>query len=447
MHGRQLHLNLNAFTTGVYPGSWLLPDVPDDNFFSVEHYQHLARVAERGKFDSFFLADAPVMGGEAGARPPFGHGFDPVVLLGSIAAVTTHLGLIATASTTYNAPYDIARKFASLDHLSGGRAGWNAVTTINADVAANFGGQPHPPREARYARAREFIEVVRALWDSWDDDAVVADRVTRQYLRPGGYRPIEHVGEHFTVKGPLPLPRSPQGQLVVFQAGGSPPGRDLAAREADGIFSLALERSAAKEYADDIRTRARAYGRDPAAITILPGLVTIIGGTEAEAQARRAQLHELAGGGPSIQRLAAVLQIDPEALVLDEPVPLELLPAELDEIRGSFAFHTAIVRIARAGLTVREILQNGGGGHRLLVGAPEQVADSIISWFEHGAADGFNLMPDAVPSGLEAFVDHVVPILQRRGVFRTQYAGTTLRDHLGLSRPEVRTDTLAATGS
>src|SRR6202453_369622 len=292
MPGRQLHLNLNAFTTGVYPGSRLLPDVHDDNFFSVEHYQHLARVAERGKFDSFFLADAPVMGGEAGARPPFGHGFDPVVLLSAIASVTTHLGLIATASTTYNAPYDIARKFASLDHLSGGRAGWNAVTTTNAEVAANFGGQPHPPREARYARAREFIEVVRALWDSWDDDAVVADRVVRQYLRPDGYRAIDHVGEHFTVRGPLPLPRSPQGQLVVFQAGGSPPGRDLAAREADGIFSLALERTAAKEYADDIRQRARAYGRDPTAITILPGLVTIIGGTEAEAQVRRAQLHE-----------------------------------------------------------------------------------------------------------------------------------------------------------
>jgi len=348
-------------------------------------------------------------------------------------------GLIATATTTYNAPYDVARRFASLDFLSGGRAAWNAVTTASGRGAAeNYGDQPHPERATRYERAAEFIEVVRKLWDSWDDDAIVADREARQYIRSGGVNSIDHVGEYFSVKGPLQIPRPPQGHPVIFQAGGSDQGRELAAREADGIFSLALERESAKQYADDIRRRARAYGRDPSAIIILPGLVSIIGGTEAEARAMQADLNERAGGGPSIQRLASILEIDPAGLSLDKPVPIELIPRTQDDVRGSFAFHNATADIARKGLTVREILQQGGGGHRLLVGAPEQVAESIIDWFEYGAADGFNLMPAAVPSGVEAFVDHVVPILQRRGVFRTEYTGTTLRDHFGLERRESR---------
>jgi FMN-dependent oxidoreductase (nitrilotriacetate monooxygenase family) len=442
---RQLHFNLNAFSTGVYPGSWLLPDALDDAFYNIEHYRNLARTIERGKFDAFFLADAPALSAEIGPRPPFGHGFDPIVLLSAIAGSTTHLGLIATCSTTYNAPYDLARRLASLDHVSGGRAGWNAVTTVNAEVAANFGGQPHPPKESRYRRAGEFIEVVRKLWDSWDDDAVIADRTARQYVRPGSVRDIDHVGEHFSVRGPLTIPRSPQGQPVIFQAGGSPQGRDLAAREADGIFAFGLEREASVDYVNDIRQRAQAYGRDFSKITILPGLVTIIGGTEAEARARQNELNELAGGGPSIVRLASWLQIDPNALSLDRPVPPELLPEDPEAVvNGSYGSQSAIAKIARSGLTVREILQKGGGGHRLLVGSPEQIADDIQEWFETGAADGFNLMPSAVPSDLEAFVDHVIPILQQRGLFRTEYTGTTLRDHLGLTRPEPRSHVSAA---
>jgi FMN-dependent oxidoreductase (nitrilotriacetate monooxygenase family) len=439
MAARELHLNLNAMSNGVYPGSWLLPDAAVDGFFDLAHWQNLAKIVERGKFDAYFLADAPVLGAEAGMRPPFHQGFDPTMLLVAIAGVTTHLGLIATATTTYNAPYDVARRFASLDFLSGGRAAWNAVTTASGRGAAeNYGDQPHPERATRYERAAEFIEVVRKLWDSWDDDAIVADREARQYIRSGGVNSIDHVGEYFSVKGPLQIPRPPQGHPVIFQAGGSDQGRELAAREADGIFSLALERESAKQYADDIRRRARAYGRDPSAIIILPGLVSIIGGTEAEARAMQADLNERAGGGPSIQRLASILEIDPAGLSLDKPVPIELIPRTQDDVRGSFAFHNATADIARKGLTVREILQQGGGGHRLLVGAPEQVAESIIDWFEYGAADGFNLMPAAVPSGVEAFVDHVVPILQRRGVFRTEYTGTTLRDHFGLERRESR---------
>jgi FMN-dependent oxidoreductase (nitrilotriacetate monooxygenase family) len=437
MAARQLHLNLNSFSTGVYPGSWLLPDVSDDSFYSVENFLRHAQIAERGKFDAFFLGDIPLLGPEAGPRPPH-TALDPLVILGAIAVQTTHLGLIATASTTFNTPFDIARKFASLDHVSGGRAGWNAVTTISPEAAGNFGDQPLPPRENRYERAGEFIDVVRALWDSWDDDAILADREAGQYLRAGGVHAIDYVGEHFSVAGPLPVPRTPQGHPVVFQAGGSEPGRDLAAREADGIFSLALDREDARAYAEDLRARARAYGRDGDALVILPGLVTIIGGTEAEAKAREEELHELAGGGPSIQRLAMWLEVDPDALSLDKPVPLDLLPDGNDKVRGSVSFQNAIAKIARTGATVREILARGGGGHRLLVGAPEQVADSIVGWFEDGAVDGFNLMPAALPSELEAFVDHVVPLLQRRGVFRTEYTGTTLRDHLGLARPADR---------
>jgi FMN-dependent oxidoreductase (nitrilotriacetate monooxygenase family) len=442
---RQLHLNLNAFNTGVYPGSWLLPDASDDGLFSAAHYQNLARIAERGKFDAFFLADAPALGSEAGPRPPFHQGLDPTLLLVAVAGVTSHIGLIATATTTYNAPYDIARRFASLDFISGGRAGWNAVTTAaGRGAAANFGDQPHPERETRYERAGEFIEVVRKLWDSWEDDAIVADREARQYIRRGAITPIDHVGEYFSVKGPLQLPRPPQGHPVVFQAGGSAPGRDLAARDADGIFSLALDRESSRAYVDDIRQRAADHGRDPSTITILPGLVTIIGGTEAEARAMQADLNERGGGGPSIQRLASILEIDPAVLSLDKPVPVELIPRSADDVQGSFAFHNATADIARKGLTVRELLERGGGGHRLLVGAPEQIADSIIDWFVHGAADGFNLMPAAVPSGVEAFVDHVVPLLQARGVFRTDYTGTTLRDHLGLARRESRSRVPAA---
>jgi FMN-dependent oxidoreductase (nitrilotriacetate monooxygenase family) len=434
---RELHLNLNAMSNGVYPGSWLLSDSVDDGFYNLDHWLNLARIAERGKFDAYFLADAPVFAAETGLRPPFHQGLDPLMLLVAIARATSHIGLIATTTTTYGAPYDTARRVASLDFLSGGRAAWNAVTTASGRGAAeNFGDQPHPERDTRYDRAAEFITVVRKLWDSWDDDAILADHEVRQYLRPGSVHSIDHAGEYFSVKGPLQLPRSPQGNPIVFQAGGSDQGRELAAREADGIFSLALDRESARRYADDVRRRARAFGRDPDEITILPGLVSIIGSTEAEARAQQAELNELAGGGPSVQRLAAILEIDPDALSLDKPVPLELIPATPDQVRGSFAFHNATADIARKGLTVREILQQGGGGHRLLVGSPEQVAESIIDWFEYGAADGFNLMPAAVPSGVEIFVDHVVPILQQRGVFRTEYAGTTLREHFGLARRE-----------
>jgi FMN-dependent oxidoreductase (nitrilotriacetate monooxygenase family) len=431
---RELHLNINAFSTGVYPGSWLLPGVNPNNFFDIDYYVALAQTAERGKLDAFFLADAPALQGEISVRPPFGGGFDPLLLLSRLAASTSRLGLIATATTTYNTPFDLARKFASLDFISGGRAGWNVVTTASSQVAPNFGIEDHPAKPDRYERAGEFVDVVRGLWDSWDDDAIVADRQTRRYVRDGAVQPLNHVGKYFDVRGPLTLPRPPQGHPVVFQAGGSEGGRDLAARQADGIFSLSLEKAAAQEYAEDIRRRAAAYGRDPNSIAILPGLVTIIGGTEAEARAKELELHELAGGGPSIARLAGYLEIDPRELSLDEPVPVHLLPAEPSKVKGTVGFQSAISRIARSGLTVREILARGGGGHRLVVGTPEQIADDVAEWFLEGASDGFNLMPAALPSGLTDFVDHVVPLLQRRGVFRSEYSGTTLRDHLGLSR-------------
>ena len=422
----------------MYPGAWLLPDANPNSFFDIEHFISIARTAERGLFDAFFLADAPALGSEISFRPPFSGGLDPALLLARVAASTSRIGLIATASTTFNAPFDIARRFASLDFISGGRAGWNAVTTASPEVAPNYGAEPHPAKPDRYERAGEFIGVVRGLWDSWDDDAIVADRENREYVREGGIRRLDHTGRHFAVRGPLPLPRPPQGHPVVFQAGGSEGGRDLAARQADGIFSLALEKEAGREYAADIRRRAVAYGRDPASITILPGLVTIIGGTETEALAKQADLNERAGGGPSIARLAGYLEIDPRELSLDEPVPVHLLPGEPDAVKGVYGFQSAIARIARRGLTVRDILSQGGGGHRLLVGTPEQVAGNVAEWFLEGAADGFNLMPAALPSGLEDFVDHVVPLLQRRGVFRTEYSGTTLRDHLGLVRRPQR---------
>ncbi|MGY2489096.1 LLM class flavin-dependent oxidoreductase [Cupriavidus sp. CP313] len=438
---RQLHLNINALHSGFVPSAWRLPASDPRAFVDVQHYVRLARIAEAGKFDAIFLADNASIADQIHFRPITA--LEPTVLLACVAAATTHIGLVATASTSYNEPYNIARRFATLDHVSGGRAGWNVVTTADAGSARNFGRAAPPDHGQRYARADEFTDLVKALWDSWEDDALIGDKHGGRFVDTARLQPVTHHGTFFDVQGPLNLPRPPQGHPVLFQAGGSSDGRELAARHAEAVFSASQSFEESLAYKREINARAEALGRGPHAVKVLPGLTTIIGATEAQARQRRDELVDLIPWDYSLVRLAGTLGIPVERLSLDVPLPDDLaLPAN-----GNHTFFRATVAVAqRQNLTVRALIRElaGGGGHRVIVGTPEQVADDIEHWFRHGAADGFNLMPDALPDGLQAFVDGVVPILQRRGIFRTAYAGTTLRSHLGLERPAGRVPAQAA---
>lgn len=434
MSQRQLHLNVNLLHSGVYASAWRLPDSNPGAFYDVGHYIDVAKIAERGKFDAIFLADTPAVTDRIDLRPFLS--MEPTIVLASVAAATTHIGLIATASTTYNEPYNIARRFATLDHASHGRVGWNAVTTADAAAGRNFGLPQVLEHKARYDRAKEFVEVVHALWDSWEDDAFVGDKASARFVDTSKVHPIRHRGAHYNVEGPLNLPRSPQGRPVTVQAGGSSDGRDLAAAQAEAVFTLSQSIEDGVAYARDLRSRAVAYGRPSDSIVILPGLATVIGGTEAEAKRRQDELWDLVPIQYSLSRLAGTLQVSPDLLELDKPLPDLPVPVNANQTM----FHGTVNLARKGNLTVRELLKalGGGVGHRIIVGTPEQIADDIATWFAAGAADGFNLMPDVLPSGLATFVEEVVPLLQKRGIFRRDYEGTTLRDHLGLAHPPSR---------
>jgi FMN-dependent oxidoreductase (nitrilotriacetate monooxygenase family) len=431
---RKLHLNAFLMSTGHHEASWRLPESDPFANTDVRHYQSLAQTAERGRLDSIFFADSPALWNGIGRRPA--GALEPTVLLTAIATATERIGLIATASTTYNDPYNLARRFASVDHVSNGRAGWNVVTTAGPDAAHNFGLDDQPTHRERYERADEFLEVAYALWDSWDDDAPVGDKAAGVWGDSSKVRTIDHDGRFFKVRGPLNVPRSPQGRPVIVQAGSSEDGRHFAARHAEAVFTAHQTLADAQEFYGDLKRRAAAVGRDPDAVKILPGIVPVLGATEAEAQALERQLDDLIKPEYAREQLARTLRLRPEDLPLDRELPADL-PDE-DEIEGAKSRYTLIVNLARREhLTVRQLIGRlgGGRGHRTFTGTPEQVADAIVEWFELGAADGFNIMPAALPSGLDAFVDHVVPLLRRRGLFRTDYEGVTLRDHLGLARP------------
>jgi FMN-dependent oxidoreductase (nitrilotriacetate monooxygenase family) len=432
---RQLHLNAFLMSTGHHEASWRLPESDSFAGTDVAHFQQLARTAERGTFDSIFFADSPVLHGDVGQRP-YG-GLEPTVLLGAIAAVTERIGLIATASTTYNDPYNLARRFASLDHISGGRTGWNVVTTAGDAAARNFSLQDQPAHSLRYARAAEFLDVARKLWDSWEDDAPVGDKDAGIWADSSRVRPINHTGTHFSVQGPLDVPRSAQGHPVIVQAGSSEDGKDFAARHAEAVFTAQQTLPDAQRFYADLKRRTAGAGRDPDTIKVLPGIVPVIGSTVAEARQLERTLDELIHPEHARRQLAGVLRVPPESLPLDAELPEDLPPE--DEIEGAKSRYTLIVDLARRErLTVRQLIGRlgGGRGHRTFSGTPEQVADVIQDWFEVGAADGFNIMPPVLPSGLDTFVDHVIPILRDRGLFRREYTGRTLREHYGLPRPE-----------
>ncbi len=431
---RQLHLNAFLMSTGHHEASWRLPESNTHAGTDVAHFQRLARTAERGKLDSIFFADSPVLHGNVAQRP-YGS-LEPTVLLAAIAAVTERIGLIATASTTYNEPYNLARRFASVDHISGGRAGWNVVTTAGDAAARNFSLAGQPAHSQRYERAAEFLDVAKKLWDSWEDDALVADKGAGVWADSSRVHQVNHEGRHFQVEGALDVPRSVQGHPVIVQAGSSENGKHFAARYAEAVFTAHQTLAAAQSFYADLKQRTTAAGRDPESIKILPGIVPVIGSTEAEARRLERELDELILPEHARRQLAGVLRVSPESLKLDAQLPADL-PSE-DEIEGAKSRYTLIVNLARTErLTVRQLIGRlgGGRGHRTFSGTPEQVADAIQDWFQAGAADGFNIMPPVLPSGLDTFVDEVVPILRDRGLFRRDYTGRTLREHFGLAKP------------
>jgi FMN-dependent oxidoreductase (nitrilotriacetate monooxygenase family) len=444
----QRHLHLNAFlmSSGHHEAAWRLAQSDPNADFDVDHWVRLARIAERGTLDSLFLADGPALWHAPEFRPA--GQLEPLVLLSVLAAATTHIGLIATASTTYNSPYNLARRFASLDHVSGGRAGWNIVTTADKTAAQNFGLAERPDHADRYARASEFLDVALKLWDSWEDDTTVADKASGRFARPEGIHTIDHHGEYYDVRGPLNVPRSPQGYPLLVQAGSSHDGKEFAARYAEAVFTAQQTLGDAQEFYADLKQRAERTGRDPNSIKILPGIVPVLGGTVAEAQARADELENLIVPEYGLRQLADTLEVPIEVLELDKQLTTDI--PDSDTLEGTQSRSKLIVSLARREhLTVRELLGRlgGGRGHWTFVGTPEQVADALQIWFEEGAADGFNVMGPVLPSALQDFVEQVVPILRRRGLFRTEYSGTTLRDHYGLARPANRLATLEATAA
>jgi FMN-dependent oxidoreductase (nitrilotriacetate monooxygenase family) len=434
---RTLRLNLFLMGVGHHEAAWRHPDVDRSRVLDIRHYQDLAVVAERAGFDSVFLAD------QVAAAPDVRHGtprvFEPLTLLTAIAAVTERIGLIGTASTSYAEPYNLARQFASLDHLSGGRAGWNIVTSAGNDAARTFGRDAAADHRERYQRAAEFVEVVTALWDSWDDDALVLDPSAGVFADDRRVHPVEHAGRFFRVDGPLPGPRSPQGHPLLVQAGSSPDGRAFAARHAEAVFTAQQTLAEGRELADDLRRRAAAWGRPPGSVAVLPGVVPILGSTQAEADRLADELERLIVPTRALRALSQQLGVDLSDHPLDEPLPA-LPPVE--QVNGAQSRFLLIRDLAeRERLTVRQLLGRlcGGRGHNVFTGTPEGLADHVQSWFDAGAADGFNIMPPLLPDGLTTFADHVLPELHRRGLLRGEVGGGTLRERYGLARPPGRT--------
>jgi FMN-dependent oxidoreductase (nitrilotriacetate monooxygenase family) len=434
MGRRQLHLNAFLMSSGHHEAAWRLPQSDPHADFDVSHWVSLARLAERSKLDSLFLADGPSLWHGADFRPA--GQLEPTVLLSVLAAATERIGLIATASTTYNEPYNLARRFASLDHVSGGRAGWNIVTTANREAAQNFGLTDRPDHADRYARAAEFVDVSLQLWDSWEDDAAIADKAAGRFARAGSIQPIEYAGAYYSVRGPLNVSRPPQGHPFLVQAGSSEDGREFAARYAEAVFTAQQTLADAQSFYSDLKARVARHGRNPDEVKILPGIVPVLGSTEAEARELDQLLDELIVPEYGLRALSETLEVPPELLELDQQLPAEI--PDSATVEGAQSRSQLIVELARRErLTVRQLLGRlgGGRGHWTVVGTPEQVEAELVEWFEQGAADGFNVMGPVLPQSLEQFVDHVVPLLQRRGLFRTDYTGRTLREHYGIPRP------------
>ncbi len=435
---RQLRLGAFMRPVTIHTAAWRYPGAYPDANFNFQHLKRFAQTLERGKFDAFFMADHQAllnMPIQALKRSGTVTSFEPLTLLPALAVVTERLGLIATASTTYNEPYHVARRFASLDHLSGGRAGWNLVTSGNPHEAMNFGREEHVEHDARYHRAREFFDVVTGLWDSWADDAFIRDVESGVYFDPEKLHTLNHKGEHFKVKGPLNIARPIQGWPVIVQAGASEAGRQIAAETAEAVFTGQTSIVEARKFYADIKGRMEKVGRSPDHMKILPGAFVVVGDTVDQAKAKKRKLDSLVHPDSGIASLSVALGTDVSGFDLDGKLP------EIPQSNASQSGRQRLVDMAaRDNLTVRQLAQIVGGSYGALelIGTPATIADQMEEWLTTLACDGFNVMFPFVPEGLDDFVDRIIPELQRRGLFRKEYEGRTLRENLGLPRPENR---------
>ncbi|NQV55507.1 MAG: LLM class flavin-dependent oxidoreductase [Rhodospirillales bacterium] len=431
-----MHLGLFIAGEGHHIAAWRDPRARSGASQDIQHFAELARIGERGCFDLLFTADTQAVfygdDTEQWRRTTQASRLEPITLFSALSMVTEHIGLVCTATTTYLEPYHVARQFASLDKISGGRAGWNLVTSSAPAEAYNFGFDGHPSHEDRYDRAGEFAEVVLGLWDSWQAGAVIEDQDSGIYFDPDKLHRLNHKGKHFSVRGPLTVHPSPQGRPVIVQAGQSEAGRNLAARTAEVIFTVQQDKDEARAFYADIGTRAAAYGRGPGTIKIMPGLLPVVGKTRAQAQEKLETLQSLIHPELGLARLSAMLGTDLSGFDQDGPLPD--LPQSAEQ-PGRQKVVSELAR--RENLTIRQLYQRVTGvrGHRVLCGTAEEIANSMEDWYRSGAADGFNIMSLTYPDELNQFVDEVIPILRTKGLYRSRYEGRTLRENLGLSTP------------
>jgi FMN-dependent oxidoreductase (nitrilotriacetate monooxygenase family) len=427
----QMHLGVLLLAAGNIVSGWRLPEAEAGS----QNFPLIKRVttkAEQAKFDFVFFADG--LNSFPGMHPSMVARLEPLTLLGALAMCTEHVGLATTASTTYTEPYNLARMLASLDHLTGGRIAWNVVTGAFPEAAENFGTAKHPPHEERYAIAEEFVEVTKGLWDSWEEDALTIDKSSGKFIDAEKLHVLNHNGKFFHVKGPLNITRSPQGYPVFMQAGASDAGSNFAASIAEVVFTVQQNKDTAIAFAKRLKTLAQQqYGRNPAHLKIMPGICPIVGSTETEAKAKLAEIGALTDPSYAMKVLSERMGTDLSSYPLDGPVP-ELPPSTIMQGHAITLAETA----SRRNWTLRELRDFVGlsMGHKLMCGTPDQIADEMEEWFKDGAADGFNLLPPYFPGAFDNFADHVVPVLQKRGLFRTEYTGHTLREHLGIPRPE-----------
>ena len=438
---RQMHMGVFVLSTGNHTAGWRYEGAATSHI-ELPVIQEIARIAGRGKFDLLFISDAMVM--DPTDHPSFMCRFEPTTLISVLSASTSHIGLGATVSTSFSEPFNVARLFSSIDHISAGRAAWNVVTSSNPKAALNFNRDEHLEHALRYQRANEFVDVVRGLWDCWDDGAIVADKTTGQFIDESKVRALDHKGRFFQVKGAVNISRSPQGHPVIIQAGGSPSGLELAARTADVVFSVVQDLQAAKIAYADLKGRMTKYGRSPDELAVLPGVMPIIGTSDAEARETLSKLQSWLTPANAATLVASRIGYDVSGHPLDGPVP----PPPPSQ--GSQAFSHVLYETARREkMTLRDLynLTAAARGHWVLCGTPSGIADTLEEWFVGAAADGFNVLPPYFPGAFADFVDLVVPQLQRRGCFRRDYQGTTLRDHLSLAGVPAPVPRRSAVGS
>lgn len=436
---RQMKLGAFLQPFGHHVAAWRYAGTQVNAANDMQHHIELAQTAERGLFDMLFVADTLTLWGtdpQVLSRMAHVAWMEPITLMSALSVVTKNLGLVCTASTTYDEPFLLARRFGSLDIISGGRAGWNLITSANASEAFNFSRETHPDKDQRYQRAREFADVVVGLWESWDDDAFIRDKESGRFFHPDKLHVLNYKGKHFSVRGPLNVARSRQGHPVMVQAGASDDGRDLAAETADVVFTAHPSLESAQAFYKDLKQRAAEVGRNPAHVKIMPGFFVTVGRTKAEAEDKFARVQALIHPDVGVRLLSNFLGFELSGYPVDGPLP-EIPPSRVTSTRVQL-----LTDLARSeNLTIRQLYTRiaGGRGHIQFIGTPTEVADELERWFTGAAADGFNIMPPVLPQGLDDFVEMVIPELQRRGLFRTAYEGTTLRENLGLPWPTRKT--------